>query len=687
MSSKSEPTQVFHVTAESILLGAIGGALSAGAGIYRGTGAPSGDQSGGNAMPVQFYVRTDASTADTALYASIDTGTTWAAYNNGAIAVLTDGTVTVTAAGGSISETGLANLDLSGSGTLNLTGAGISTLGSSTSVWRHNAGAVSLTGATTVEIDGSGAVAVESSGGAISVGADAVAQAVNIATGAAARVISIGNAASTSLALEGGVGAVTVNADTTIDLNANVNATNGLDVTTAALTAAAALTVSGGNLSHTGTDIDLDPTGTFALDMDATKTATITLADNLDAALLIQEGANSYIEIDTQDAQARVIVGNVATNPTLQQLGTGQVSFAGNVDAANGLDVTTAALTAAAGLTVSGGAIDLDPTAGVALDMDAGQTIAIDVSDNLDAAFLIEQGTDAYLEIDTRDGVEIINVGNAVTNPDFSVLGSGQITLTGNVNATAGLDVSGAALTVTGFDVAMNSRKLTGLAAGSAAGDSLRYEQAQQQLNGAVAVFEGSFAGNLSDTETITIGADIYEADNNASITGGRISVTIGGSAELTLDALVTAINTQGTSNVLAVKSGTDTLVCKSATAPGGTAVAADPSIVLAETAAQFSWKPGAVNVNTLGGEAAALKKTAVAQLTITTDLVAASPTRLFTFDFTPSRIVSVYITAAGVPRYDVTDAFSISGNDLLWTSGGATHLANTNVVTVMVIE
>ena len=69
----------------------------------------------------------------------------------------------------------------------------------------------------------------------------------------------------------------------------------------------------------------------------------------------------------------------------------------------------------------------------------------------------------------------------------------------------------------------------------------------QQVMNGTVAVAEGSFAGNLTDTETITIGADVYEADDNANFTGGRVQVVIGGSAELTLDALIVAINASGT--------------------------------------------------------------------------------------------------------------------------------------------
>ncbi|MBT3267197.1 hypothetical protein HN371_08605 [Candidatus Poribacteria bacterium] len=80
-------------------------------------------------------------------------------------------------------------------------------------------GAMTVQGDTTIDIDAGTAIGIESAGGAISIGADAVAQAVNIGTGAAARAIAIGNGASASLAMDGGVGAVTLQGDTTIDLD------------------------------------------------------------------------------------------------------------------------------------------------------------------------------------------------------------------------------------------------------------------------------------------------------------------------------------------------------------------------------------------------------------------------------------------------------------------------------------
>jgi hypothetical protein len=255
---------------------------------------------------------------------------------------------------------------------------------------------------------------------------------IMIDTTTGAKVIALGNATDNPVMNFLGTGQKT--------FSGNVDATAGLDVTTAALTAAAGFTVSGGT-------IDLDPTETFDLSMDATKTATIHISDNLDASFLIQEAANNYFEIDTRDGAEIMNFGNATTNPDYSFLGTGQVTFAGNVDATNGLDVTTAALTAAAGFTVSGGVttitgsdIDLDPTGHFTLDMDATKKITFTVADNLADTFKIQEGANSIMAITSANGAEAIDFGY-------------------NVDANLGLDVSGGNLTLDSNDFIINSNK------------------------------------------------------------------------------------------------------------------------------------------------------------------------------------------------------------------------------------
>jgi hypothetical protein len=131
------------------------------------------------------------------------------------------------------------------------------------------------------------------------------------------------------------------------------------------------------------------------------------LVDDSSTAFVMEQGTDDYIVVNTSNGTEAIALGNAATNPALTQLGSGQVSFAGNVDASAGLDVTTAALTAAAALTVTGGAftfsgaaIDLDPTGNVTLDMDTGQTVDVTFADTQAlGAVSFNDGTVNYLRM------------------------------------------------------------------------------------------------------------------------------------------------------------------------------------------------------------------------------------------------------------------------------------------------
>lgn len=204
---------------------------------------------------------------------------------------------------------------------------------------------------------------------------------------------------------------------------------------------------------------------------------------------------------------------------------------------------------------------------------------------------------------------------------------------------------------------------------------------------GSIAVAEGVFTGQPSDADTLTIGADVYEWDSNAAATEGRIRVIIGGSAELSLDALIAAINTSGTENILASKSGTDTIIIQSADNNGGTATNTDPSIVLADSTANFTWRPGNVNLNTLSGSASAYKKSSRATLTATTALIGGASAIFFQFEFTPVDFLIQVRSSVGVLKQNVSDQFTISGNRIVWTSAGATHVANTDIVSILAWE
>jgi hypothetical protein len=117
-----------------------------------------------------------------------------------------------------------------------------------------------------------------------------------------------------------------------------------------------------------------------------------------------------------------VTLCNATDNPTLTQLGTGQVTFGGNVDAGAGLDVT-------GNTTTTGG------------------TVTITTTDADDCFIVKAEGNEELISCRYDAGNENVTLCNATDNPTLTQLGTGQVTFGGNVDANAGLDVSGAILT------------------------------------------------------------------------------------------------------------------------------------------------------------------------------------------------------------------------------------------------
>lgn len=148
------------------------------------------------------------------------------------------------------------------------------------------AGAVTHAGVSTYELDASGNITIESSAGALSMGADAVAQPVNIATGAAARVISIGNAASASLALEAGVGALSANSDVSLDVNAPL-----IDCSTQATTI--------GMIDNSGVALAIKEGSTnYAIFSTANGVEKIQLVQTVEAGTINEVVSNAGVTID-----------------------------------------------------------------------------------------------------------------------------------------------------------------------------------------------------------------------------------------------------------------------------------------------------------------------------------------------------------------------------------------------------
>ncbi|MEX0934824.1 MAG: hypothetical protein WDZ70_00670, partial [Candidatus Paceibacterota bacterium] len=134
-------------------------------------------------------------------------------------------------------------------------------------------------------------------------------------------------------------------------------------------------------------------------------------------------------------------------------------------------------------------------------------TVRQDITDNTADALDIQEGSNNYINISTVDGSEAIAFGNAVTNPTVDFLGSGLITLSGNVDATSGLDVTGADFTVGG---GFGSTGVTITNAGVIQADGSVTANTLTIAGGSITDSTGSISfgdENLSTTGTLSAGA------------------------------------------------------------------------------------------------------------------------------------------------------------------------------------
>lgn len=222
------------------------------------------------------------------------------------------GKVAITGAGGVTVTTTNTALDVAtGTGAINLgtdavaktitignvtttTGVVINSGTSGIAMASTGAGDISIASSDTVLIDSAGVLELNSSAGIISIGNDAVAQNINVGTGAAARVITIGNnTTTTGLALTAGTGdivatsadAVTVDAVGVLELNSSgaaIGIGNDADNFAVNVGTAGARTVTIG--SSTGASSTVIDTGTGACNIGTSATAHATAVGSTTAA-------------------------------------------------------------------------------------------------------------------------------------------------------------------------------------------------------------------------------------------------------------------------------------------------------------------------------------------------------------------------------------------------------------------
>ncbi len=229
---------------------------------------------------------------------------------------------------------------------------------------------------------------------------------------------------------------------------------------------------------------------------------------------------------------------------------------------------------------------------------------------------------------------------------------------------------------------------------------------------GSIAVAVIAIATEPTATDTLTIGADVYEfvATAGAVADDANIAVELDGAVANTRDNLVDAINAvdadnlhanitnvatdapalaNGTEAVLATEVGA-TVVIQTATRPGGDLQSASPSIVLAEalTDASDIWDVGNVNLNTLAGRAKASRVKVTTEITVTAAMITATGVRI-DLPFQPAHFVWQAHLSTGAKRFTANDLMTATADGLLLTlAGGAgPDIQATDVVTVVAYE
>lgn len=136
-----------------------------------------------------------------------------------------------------------------------------STNAASSLVAQSGTGAFTLTAGGILDVNSTGAVTIDSTGGALSIGAGADAQAINIGTGGAARTITIGNATgATAVDITTGTAGLTItsggliNVNPATDTQASPSATSVLDVNVGVVTFTGFTTAAGATQAFTITN-------------------------------------------------------------------------------------------------------------------------------------------------------------------------------------------------------------------------------------------------------------------------------------------------------------------------------------------------------------------------------------------------------------------------------------------------
>ena len=304
-------------------------------------------------------------------------------------------------------DCGTAGVSIGESATAHPSNFGSTNTTSATTI-QSGSGALTLTAGGIYDVNATGAVTIDSSGGTIGIGVDAVAQNINVGIGAAARVITMGNVTgATQVVLDCGTAGVSIGESATAHPT-DVGSTNTTSATTLQSGTGAMTFTAGGIYDVNATDaVTIDSSGgTIGIGVDA-------VAQNINVGI---GGAVRVITIGNVTGASQFVVDCGTAGVSIGESATAHPSNFGSTN-------TTSATTIQAGT----GALTI--TAGGIYDVNATDAVTIDSSGGA-----ISIGADAVAQavnIGTGGAVRDVTVGSVNTTASTLIQsGTGDVTIT-----------------------------------------------------------------------------------------------------------------------------------------------------------------------------------------------------------------------------------------------------------------
>lgn len=203
-------------------------------------------------------------------------------------------------------DCGTGGVSVGASATAHTTTLG-GTTGASALTAQAGTGAMTFTAGGVFDVNATGNVTIDSTGGTLSIGADADAQAINVGTGAAARTITVGNVTgATAVVVDCGTGGASFGASATAHAT-TVGSTTGASASTLQA-GTGAIVINGGG------DVTMDGAGVLELNSSA---GIISIGN---------DAVNQNINVGTAGTRTITIGNNTATTAVDLVAGTGNVS-------------------------------------------------------------------------------------------------------------------------------------------------------------------------------------------------------------------------------------------------------------------------------------------------------------------------------------------------------------------------